>query len=71
MNPITSDYLAQLRMEDLHREAEQYRFGTRFRPAGRPVSRIRAVAGSWLITAGERLLSASSGANMTGAPSRG
>lgn len=69
MNPITSDYLAQLHMEDLHREAEQYRVGTRSRPAGRPVSRIRAAAGSWLITAGERL--AASGGHMTGAPSRG
>lgn len=56
MIPIASHYLAQARMEELHREAEQYRLASQFRPAVSTASRIRTAAGSWLISVGERLL---------------
>lgn len=56
MHPITSHYQAQLRMEELHREAEQYRLPSQFRPAVGTAARIRQAAGTWLIGAGERLL---------------
>jgi hypothetical protein len=56
MNPITSHYQAQVRMEELHREAEQYRLASQFRPAVSTAARIRSAAGNWLIGAGERLL---------------
>ncbi len=56
MHPITSHYLAQSRMEELHREAEQYRLASQPRPAVSSATRIRTAAGSWLIGAGERLL---------------
>jgi hypothetical protein len=57
MNPITIDYLAQIRMDELHREAEQYRLARQFRPVASTATKIRSAAGSWLISAGERLLS--------------
>jgi hypothetical protein len=56
MNPITSHYQAETRMEELHREAQQYRLASQSRPAVGPATRIRTAAGSWLIGAGERLL---------------
>ena len=56
MNPIASHYQAQSHMEDLHREAEQYRLASQSRAAVRPATRIRTAAWSWLIGAGERLL---------------
>ncbi len=55
MHPITSHYLAQIRMEEFHRGAEQYRLASQFRPAVSTATRIRTAAGSWLISAGERL----------------
>jgi len=56
MNPITSHYQAEAHMEELHREAEQYRLARQSRPAVSRATRIRTAAGSWLIGAGERLL---------------
>jgi hypothetical protein len=56
MHPFTSHYLAQIRMEEFHREAEQYRLASQFGPAVSTATRIRTAAGSWLISAGERLV---------------
>ncbi len=56
MNPIVTHYLAQIHMEELHREAEQYRLARQVRPVVGTGTRIRTAAGSWLISVGERLL---------------
>lgn len=56
MHPITINYLAKIRRQELHREAEQYRLASQFRPAVSTLTRIRQAAGSWLINVGERLL---------------
>ncbi len=56
MNPFTSHYQAQIRMEELHREAEQYRLASQFGATVSTATRIRNAAGSWLIGAGERLV---------------
>jgi hypothetical protein len=56
MNPIASHDQARYHMEELHREAEQYRLANQSRPAVTRATRIRTAAGSWLIGAGERLL---------------
>jgi hypothetical protein len=57
MNPITTHYLAQLHMEDLHRDAEQHRLVGQARPGVSTATKIRNAAGSALISIGERLLS--------------
>lgn len=56
MNPIASHYVAKARMEDLHREAEQYRRANQLRSAIGVSTRIRTAVGSRLISIGERLL---------------
>jgi hypothetical protein len=56
MHPFTINYLAQIRREELHREAEKHRLAGQFRPAVSTLTRIRQAAGSWLIGVGERLL---------------
>ncbi len=56
MNPITSHHRAQTHMEELRREAEQRRVAGKSRPGVSHSTRIRTMAGNWLIGAGERLL---------------
>jgi hypothetical protein len=56
MNPLASHYIAQMRMEELRREAERYRLVSQIRPTVSAMTKIRAVAGGWLVSAGERVL---------------
>ncbi len=59
MNPITSHYVAQIHMEELRREAEQYRLASDFGAPASTSTRVRTVAGRWLISVGERLVAGS------------
>lgn len=57
MHPITTHYQAQSHVEELHRAAERHRLASQFRPETRMATTIRNATGSWLISAGERLVS--------------
>lgn len=58
MHPFAQHYLAKMRMEELHREADRYRFAAQFKPPVGARTRIRRAAGSYLIRVGERVLPA-------------
>ena len=59
MNPITSHYEAQIHMEELHRDAEQYRLACEFGARASTSTRVQTAAGRWLISVGERLVAGS------------
>lgn len=55
MHPIHSHQIARSRMEDLHRDADRYRFANgRIATTGR-TTRVRAAAGHLLVRLGERV----------------
>lgn len=56
MNPISSQYIAQLHAEELHRQAAAHRFVEESRPTVDTLPRLRIAAGKRLISLGERLL---------------
>lgn len=54
MHPYSSQFIAEARMKEFHREAARARLAAQVRPPA--ANRLRMRVGSWLIGAGEMLV---------------